>query len=483
MSFLDQLREYVRACFPGLWIVSCEPEEVLRQLATLAREEGWQLAVWDIDQGWQGQGPGQNPDPLAALHEPPALQADSNLYVLLHFHRFLQAVEVIQALFQRIQEGKQLRRFWLIVAPMVQIPPELERQFVVLEHDLPDRQELAEIARQIVPEEQELPQGDDLERLLAAACGLTRQEAEGAFALSLVRHGRLAADTIWELKCQLVRRSGLLQLYRGEEDFSSLGGLAALKDFARRSLSQRTDRCVRPRGILLLGVPGTGKSAFAKALGKETGRPVLILDIGSLYGSLVGQTEQNIRRALRIADAMAPCILFVDEVEKALSGSAASGKTDSGVTARLFGTLLTWMNDHETDVYLVATCNDISRLPPEFSRAERFDAVVFLDLPGRQEKDAIWAIYRQLYGIPPEEPIPADEDWTGAEIRACCRLAALLGVSLQEAAQHVVPVAHTAAEQVQQLRHWASGRCLDAHRPGLYRLPEKPSRRQLVRAN
>ena len=228
------------------------------------------------------------------------------------------------------------------------------------------------------------------------------------------------------------------------------------------------DPLKRPRGVMLLGVPGTGKSAFSKALGAETDRPTLILDVGALMGSLVGQTEQNIRRALQIADAMAPCVMMVDEVEKALSGVASSGSTDSGVSARLFGTFLTWLNDHESDVFTVCTCNDISKLPPEFSRSERFDAIYFLDLPGTQQKRAIWRLYIELFGLDPRQAKPVDADWTGAEIRSCCRLASLLDVSLVEAAQNVVPVARTAHETVERLRTWASGRCLDADRTGIY---------------
>ena len=221
--------------------------------------------------------------------------------------------------------------------------------------------------------------------------------------------------------------------------------------------------------MLLLGIPGTGKSAFAKALGQETGRPTIVLDVGALMGSLVGQSEQNVRQALRIADAMAPAILFIDECEKALSGAANSGQTDSGVSARLFGSLLTWMNDHTSDVYLVATCNDISKLPPEFSRAERFDGIFFLDLPERAEKDAIWRMYLEQFQLEAGQKMPGDENWTGAEIRACCRLAALLDVPLVQAAQNVVPVAVTAAESVDRLRNWASGRCLSSDQPGIFR--------------
>ncbi len=185
-------------------------------------------------------------------------------------------------------------------------------------------------------------------------------------------------------------------------------------------------------------------------------------------GSLVGSTEANIRQALKIADAMAPSILFIDEIDKGLSGVANSGQTDSGVSARLFGYFLSWLNDHESDVFVVATCNDISRLPPEFSRSECFDGIFFVDLPGVAQKRTVWRMYIEKFGLDTTQPKPVDADWSGAEIRACCRLAALLDVSLVEAAQNVVPVARTAYETVERLRNRASGRCLSADQPGIY---------------
>jgi SpoVK/Ycf46/Vps4 family AAA+-type ATPase len=196
---------------------------------------------------------------------------------------------------------------------------------------------------------------------------------------------------------------------------------------------------------------------FRARLGNEVGRPTLLLDIGALYGSLVGATEANICQALRIADAMSPSVLFVDEVEKALSG--VGGQGDSGVATRLFGTFLTYLSDRTGDTFVIGTCNDISKLPPEFSRAERWDSVFFLDLPTSADKDAIWTLYRRQFAIPDSQARPDDTDWTGAEIRSCCRLAALLDVPLTQAAHHVVPVAVTAAEAVERLRNWASGRC------------------------
>ena len=476
MALAEQLGEYIDAAFTAIWIESHEQADALAEMGQLCRRERWRLLTWDIESGLSTSGqpdPGASAsgqDPLAAIRSLSALGSEDSaaILVLQNFHRFLSSAEIVQALSRQILLGKQHRTFIVILSPVVQIPVELEKLFVVIEHPLPSREQLAEIARGVATEDGELPQGADLERVLDAAAGLTRYEAENAFSLSVARHGAIAPETLWELKSQTLKKSGLVQLFRSEQDFSSLGGLSALKSFCKRSLLQpsRGNPHKRPRGVLLLGVPGTGKSAFAKALGKETGRPTLVLDIGALMGSLVGQSEANIRQALRIIEAMAPCVAFLDEAEKGLSG--ASGTGDSGVSARLFGTLLTWMNDHTSDVYLVVTCNDISRLPPEFSRAERFDGIFFLNLPSVEERRAIWHLYLAQFELDPRQKLPADDGWTGAEIRACCRLAALLDLPLVQAAQNVVPVAVTAAESVERLRTWASGRCLSADKPGIY---------------
>jgi SpoVK/Ycf46/Vps4 family AAA+-type ATPase len=291
----------------------------------------------------------------------------------------------------------------------------------------------------------------------------------------------LQAETLWELKSQVLKKSGLLQLYRGGDRFGGLGGLEALKAFCKRALRRPTSPTgVRPKGVLLLSPPGCGKSAFSKALGNETGRPTLVLDVGSLMGSLVGQTEANIRQALKIVDAMAPAVCFIDECEKAFSGIAASGQTDSGVSARLFGTFLSWLNDHESDVFVVATANDITKLPPEFSRAERFDGVFFLDLPSTEQRQAIWKIYIREFQLDAGQGLPTDDSWTGAEIKACCRLAALLDLPLKAAAQNIVPVARTSTESVEKLRQWAAGRCLSADRPGVYSPDAKVTGRRRV---
>ena len=312
MRLTEQLRDYVNAAFTGLWVQTQEPDEAEREILQLSRERRWRIAVWDVAQGLRVAGSTGSSaesaagDPIAAIRAISALaEPDGTTILLLHnFHRFLTSPEVIQTTFGRLVAGKEQRTFLVVLAPTVQIPVELEKLFVVLEHALPDRQQLRAIAEQVNEDPQTQTTAPNWDKVLDAAAGLTRYEAEGAFALSIARHNAIRPETIWELKAQALRKNNLLTLHRGGERFGSLGGLAGMKDFCRRAL--QGGRTVRPRGVLLLGVPGSGKSAFAKALGNETGRPTLILDIGALLGSLVGQTEQNIRLALRIADAMAP---------------------------------------------------------------------------------------------------------------------------------------------------------------------------------
>jgi len=494
MSLVNQLNDYINAAFSGLWVQTVEPEEAERELVEQARRQHWRLIVWDVARGLKfplnaSTTVPELADPLAVLRALPTLAptatSDSGasqgeqttLLVLPNFHRFLNSAEIVQNLFEQLITGKQRRVFIVVLSPVVQIPLELEHSFVIVEHAMPTQEQLGAIATDLLVDHPDgLPKDRAWHALLEAAAGLTRAEAEGAFALSLARHDALRPEVIWDLKAQTLRKQNLLTLHRGQENFASLGGLASLKDFCHRAL--QPGRSVKPRGALLLSPPGCGKSAFCRALGNETGRPVLTLDIGALMGGLVGDTERNVRQALKIADAMSPCILFVDEIEKGLSGVGGNG--DSGVSTRLFGTLLTWLADHQTDVFFIGTANDISRLPPEFTRAERLDALFFVDLPGSAERRLIWDMYRRQYDIAANQPIPNDADWTGAEIKSCCRLSALLDVSLTEAASNVVPVAQTAAEAVTKLRQWASGRCLSADRTGIYRKEENCKTRRKI---
>jgi hypothetical protein len=249
MSLVQRLTEYISACFTGIWLQSHEHQDALTEMAEMCRQEKWNLAVWDVERGLQlpGRSNGQaadmaGNDPLAAIRSVNALATaeSSALLVLVNFHRFLQSAEIVQALAQQIAAGKQNRTFIVVLSPVVSVPTELGKLFCVLEHDLPDRSQLEQIARGIATEDGELPAGDELVRVLDAASGLTRYEAENAYSLSLVRHHRIAPESIWELKSQTQKKSGLLSLHRGGERFAELGGLDAIKGFSLRALRQQS---------------------------------------------------------------------------------------------------------------------------------------------------------------------------------------------------------------------------------------------------
>lgn len=472
MPLNKEIKELVSAGFSGIWIETAECDCAVKTIEETASKENWGFDVWDIDAKLYSNRM-ECPGPIQALRSLVELPKTHNVQILVlkNFHRFLPNPEVTQMLANRVAHGKQSSQIVVIVAPVLQLQPEIEKLFTVIHHDLPDETQLRAICDGVfVGNDFARPEDDKINNAVEASRGLTATEAENAYALSLVRHNTLEPDTIWGIKAQTLEKSGNMSLYRGNASFNALGGLDNLKQFCLRAMRRQGEKNVdkRPKGVLLLSPPGCGKSQFAKALGNEVGRPTVMLDFGSLMGKFVGESEGNMRRALKQVDAMAPCVLFVDEIEKGLAGVGGSGQTDSGVSARLFGTLLTWLNDHTSDVFFIGTCNDASQLPAPFARAERFDGIFFVDLPGAEQRQQIWDLYLTHFGIDSNQPKPNDENWTGAEIKSCCRLAALLDVTLVEAAQNVVPISVTSSEQIESLRHWAAGRCLSADNPGLY---------------
>lgn len=477
MPFTEHIRELIQAGFSGIWVETWEADEAGKEIYKLAQDNNWEASGWDIERGEYTTGACKG-DPIGAL-DLAKRNGSPKIICLMNYHHFLKNPMVSQKLANKIVDGKGDQCFYVVLSPLTDIPIEVQKLITVVEHDLPDRAAITQIATDLRDSNDlQYERDSNAQAAVTAATGLTRYEAENAFALSMARHNCIVPPVVWELKAQMLKKSGLMTLHQGDETFDHLGGLEQLKSFTIKALAHTTITPTagrpRARGVLLLGVPGTGKSAFAKALGNEVGRPTLTLDIGALYGSLVGETEAKVRQALKVADAMAPCVLFIDEIEKALSGNGSQG--DSGVSTRLFGTFLTWLNDHTSDVFVIATSNDVSQLPPEFSRAERWDGVFFIDLPEALEQSSIWQLYLEAYGLKPKDystdhdiiVIPPCDGWTGAEIKACCRLSALLDIPLSEAATYVVPVSTTAPEKVFALRQWASGKALSASSPGIY---------------
>ena len=462
----DSLREFVAGGFSGIWLVTEEPIEAEAAIQKVGKDQGWNVLTWDIASGLKGSGVTTglaSGDPAGAIRALSGM-GGTTLLVANGFHRFLQSAEIVALLGRELAEGKACQRFVVILAPSVAIPPELARQMIVLEHDLPNAADLRALALGLV----ESGEVDDttMDSVIEAALGLGIGEAESAFALSLVRHGKLKPDAVFSVKMASLKKAGPLTLLSvGDEDkFEHLGGFDGLRDYSLRALASNK---VKAKGVLVSGVPGCGKSSFAKCLGHTTGRPVLNLDVAGLYGSLVGETERTLREALKRIDAVGKSILLIDEAERALAGHASQG--DSGVSTRLMGSLLTWLSDRKNDAFVIMTANEVKGLPAPLTRAERLDSIWFVDYPDVPTKTNIWKIYINQYGLDASQPLPSDDKpITGAEIKSTCRIAALLGVSLAEASRFVVPVSSTSAEPIDALRTWAKGRALCVSKGGLY---------------
>src|ERR1039457_2139638 len=246
------------------------------------------------------------------------------------------------------------------------------------------------------------------DKAIDAASGLTTIEAENAFALSVVESKGLNPEIVAREKAQAVKKNGLLEIVETTESLESIGGLDLLKSW----LVQRKDAFSKrageyglptPKGLLLLGIPGTGKSLTAKATSKIFGMPLLKLDAGRIFAGLVGQSESNLRSVIQTAEAIAPVVLWIDEADKAFAGSKSSGSTDGGTSARVFGSFISWMQEKKSPVFVVATANDVSQLPPEMLRKGRFDELIFVDLPNQNEREAIWGIQIRKYGRNPSD--------------------------------------------------------------------------------
>jgi SpoVK/Ycf46/Vps4 family AAA+-type ATPase len=291
-------------------------------------------------------------------------------------------------------------------------------------------------------------------------------------------------NEVFAEKQQIIRKSGLLEYYSTDETFAHVGGLSVLKDWLQKRALALTDQArafglPAPKGILLLGVQGCGKSLCAKAVSSLWQLPLLRFDVGRMFGSLVGSSEENVRKAIAVAESVAPAILWVDEIDKAFAGSQGSAMTDGGTTARVFGTFLTWLSEKTAPVFVVTTANDISQLPPELMRKGRLDEIFYVDLPSEAERAEIFRIHLAKRGRDPEKfDIPAlverSAGFSGAEIEQAV-ISALydafytrteLSTELvREALRQTVPLSKTMDEQISRLRSWAEGRARNASVP------------------
>ena len=457
-------KSYLKAGYPTLWVNTLEPARAERILGMIALEtKGGDAAPlhWDVSSGLVNLATGvitPCPSPVEALKQA-AKAPDGTVTFCWNLHRVMGSLEVVQVIQNAVPDLKAKGNCIVVLAPSSEkLPEELARVFTTLAFSLPTRDELHQVAR-IVGEPYAVALPTEPNGVLDAALGLTDMEAEDAFSLALVETGRFDPAVVAREKAGALLRQSQLQMSQFQERFSGLGGLDRLKAYALDAAKSPLSL-----GLMLLGPAGTGKSHFAKALGNELSIPTLSLDFGRMMGSLVGQSEGNMRSALKAVDAMGRVVLYLDELEKGLSGVQSSGATDSGTKAGVGATWLKWMSDRQPGhAYVIATVNDITQLPPEYTRAGRFDVIFWLDLPDETEKQLIWDIYRRKFGVSGE--LPHDEGWTGAEIHSCCRTAVMLGCDLKAASEYIVPVSTTMAEKIEALREWAKGRAVSASRP------------------
>jgi ATP-dependent 26S proteasome regulatory subunit len=506
MSFAQEIETLIRARYPIIYVVTSEEQRVQQILTDIANERQKKLLEWTSTLGVVPAGTSiqlqklrnaPTRDPSAALDQV-IEQVEPAIFVFKDFHPYLTKGN--HATIRKLKEIaiylKNSFKSIVLVSPVLEIPVELEKEITVLYLPLPTKEELGELLDRILEEVRKFKQVridlDDSgrERLLQASRGLTLGEAENVFARIIVRDERLSNENVSQVlgeKQQIVRKSGLLEYYQSEETLDHIGGLSHLKDWLRKRSQAFTEEARAfglhaPRGVLLLGVQGCGKSLCAKGVATLWQLPLLRFDIGRMFGSFVGSSEENMRRAIAVAESVAPAVLWVDEVDKAFAGAQQFGGSDSGTSARVFGTFLTWLSEKSSPVFVVATANNIAQLPPELLRKGRLDEIFFVDLPSESEREQIFAIHLARRGRDPEAfDLPAlatsAENFSGAEIEESINSALYDAFSMSEeitsdhilgAVQQTVPLAKTMHEQIDSLRSWAAGRARPASGPITY---------------
>ncbi len=486
-SSKGEIEDLIRARYSLIWVTSPEETRVEESLKKLCVEREMRLEVWSITEGFKtiANGTGQRDvkDPMKALDH--VLRGEGRaLYVLRDFHPFLKEPAVVRRLRDAATELRKTKKSLIILSPLSKFPPELEKSISsIVDWDLPNRQEVEAAARKLLPNAppatQQLVESDPtyMENVVEAALGLTLVEAENVFAKAMVRTHTFDLETILEEKKQIIRKSGLLEYYEHREEFSDVGGMDILKDWLVKRRNAFSSRArdfglPLPKGILLIGVPGTGKSLTAKAVGALWQMPLLRLDVGKVFAGLVGSSEENIRTVIKTAEAVAPAILWIDELEKGFSGTGSSGQTDGGTTSRVFGSFITWLQEKTTPVFVIATANNVHQLPPELLRKGRFDEIFFCDLPDREDRRQIIDIHIRKKRRDPsqfdlEKLMEATVDYSGAEIEQAVVAALydafdtgndLSSEGLLNTLREIVPLAITMREQIDSMREWARTR-------------------------
>jgi len=490
----DQLKTYVRARFPILYLLTWEEERALHEVEKACIDLRKKCFVWTQTEGLQNVALDSTPDsslcdPMAVLNHAVESQEDA-VFVLLDYHPFLEHHPVQRRLRDLVRALKRSHKTLILLSPVLTIPEELLKDTTVLDFGLPSREELgcvlADVQNALDAGQNGSVKLNKKERagLVRASQGLTVSEMENVLALAVVRNKRIDRDTIPIVlaeKKNIIRKSGVLEYVSQEDGLDGIGGLDNLKGWLKKRSRGFSEEASAfglpvPKGLFLVGVQGCGKTLTAKAVSSFWRFPLLRLDMGAVFSGMVGASERNIRHAIQVAESIAPCLLWIDEIDKGFSGTGSSNYSDGGTAARVFGTFMTWLQEKESPVFTIATANDIGQLPPELMRKGRFDEIFFIDLPTPAEREAIFRIHLRKRNRDPEDfdlPTLADSSkgFSGAEIEQA--LISALYDAFEESRplttrdmlrnlEQTVPLSRTMAENISALREWAEKRARKA---------------------
>lgn len=485
MNFREEFKLLLRARYPLIYIPTYEEERVETAIREEAANQGNRpVYTWDFVDGYQGNpndvGFGRR-NPLQALEFIEKLSPSAPAVLILRdYHRFLDDVAIARKLRNFARLLKSQPKNIVLLSPRIAIPDDLTEVLTVVEFPLPAASEIKTEIERLLQATGNSPSGKFLDDLVRSCQGLSMERIRRVLSRAIASHGELQpedVDLVLEEKRQTIRQTQILDFYPATEQISDIGGLDNLKDWLILRGSSFTDKARQyglphPRGLMLVGIQGTGKSLTAKAIAHHWHLPLLRLDVGRLFGGLVGESESRTRQMIQVAEALAPCVLWIDEIDKAFSGMGSKG--DAGTSSRVFGTFITWLAEKTSPVFVVSTANDIQALPPEMLRKGRFDEIFFVGLPTQEERKAIFNVHlsrlrpHNLKNYDVDRLAYETPDFSGAEIEQTLIEAMHIGFSqnrdfltddILEAASQIIPLARTAVEQIQQLQEWAaSGR-------------------------
>ncbi len=483
LSMSELLTNCFKASFPAIAIQTSEETRALGDVISAAKAAKRDVYTWSATEGVAkvGESPIEDTQDLEAACK--MFRKERSVFILLDPHTwpFDRSPPMIRALKDLLMWGPTKGSSVVILSPECKPHPTIEKMVTIMEYDLPSPDDLRRVSEGIIASTKAkiAPASDEVIRALS---GLSTSEAENALTLSLIETKSFDQRVIYREKIKSVKRTGLLDIIDPDpRGLAAIGGLDALKAWISKrtkiwSPEAKAYGLSPPKGVMLVGLPGTGKSLCTKAIGTSLGIPTLLLDMGSMFNSLIGESQARIRDALKLATALAPIVLVLDEIDKGLAGSTGSGESDGGTTKKVLGTLLTWMQNRTAPVFLVVTANDVTNLPPEFLRKGRFDEIWAVDLPDAKARAEILAIHIKGKGRDPrkfdlEAIAKATETFVGSELEAVLEGAMhtafdegreVLTTDLLVEAKVTIPLATTAKEQVENLRNWAQKRARDA---------------------